>query len=264
MGPFASQSEEGKAVNRALGLILRRPVLAAWSWLSKRRTVLQWAKLVGGLASAFVAAVGFYVVTPDGSQRLRKSFVWLTPDRTGRLVHEDAETPAFALKCGGRRAPLRTLRLIAGTNVFALTKPGRAAVLTLSARNGPRGEVVKTHAVEIDWSEEGFIDVYASLYNDRGVVVATLAGKNEYSVHQQFGPVLKNDSKLEVRRKGGEVLLWVHYINEETVELRGKFFNAQGAHIVTITESEVRFGPQHTISGHCSVGPAGIYFEPPN
>ncbi len=212
-----------------------------------------------------------------------------TQDRTGNLNHAGLPTPESAQQCASRRSPspARTLRVIFGSNIWLLTKPGRVKLLgfALVARaagppvadsdvrppmsgffeneNGVGYEPFRRVApirmvLEADWGPKGFLDVYANIYNERGVLVARLDKGNNYSIDAQHSPVRKRDnSLLMVKGKDGSNLLWVHFLNEETVEIRGTFYDPSGSRAIRVEQGRVDSGAGYVSKLNCSEDSSG-------
>lgn len=186
--------------------------------------------LVRGLKiiSAITLLIGLVDWLPATSNWLQRTFLHETEQRTGRLVAAGESTPPNA--CGSSGGDRQMVTIIAGTNAMTIQRSqSRSTVLAL------RGRPI----VEFVANEDGFLDVYAKIYDSQGRKVADFSGGNEFSINQQFAKVSKSKSEI-VLWEGGRVLFRVKYINDSTASIDGRFFSPDSKDMILVDGMEIK------------------------
>lgn len=164
----------------------------------------------------------------------------------GRLISANRATPSIVSEVCGTALTKdpNSLFIIWGSNVSHM-------VPKQSETN-----IVKRGSRPLIWvkrSPGGYLDVFGSIYSERGKSIARLIGNSRFEVIEpQYGRVRKNPWTLKIEDKNGDEIFYIKYINEQTVKVRGTLYAAdQAVPPIRISEDELRTSEPQSQQRNC-------------
>jgi hypothetical protein len=161
---------------------------------------------------------------------------------SGTLLPGSEPTPRNS--CERSSLPADTLRILIGTNTMALTQSGKITAIQIGSCNVLSMERVANK-----------ISVGVDLYDAKGKLIATTRNGEIHAITGENVRIRRDGdlSALIIEDGANNELLYVKYLNRNTVKARG-VFGCPGHRLLTVRDNSSIAGG--TIRGNCSVDSA--------
>ena len=168
---------------------------------------------VGKVLGAAGVILGLLLALPAVSDLIRRSYMHEVDDSTAQI----RPPTSYASPRTDPRPPVLLVHL--GSSVVVLSQPGvRQGIISY----GPSSSQV---TLAMQFSPEGYIDVFGKIFQHNGQVAATLEGSNTIKRIPQASVVVeKSMSRLRVS-EGARVLFDMEAIDGRTVKIKGIFYS---------------------------------------